>query len=230
MKRIAYSGLCGLICLQVLLMDRPFAKAQFVGRSASMGRVGVTPFVYGGYRRGYGYGGYGYNPGSELQGLSSVIRAKSDAGLQYEETRSKYLDNRIKWQKTYYEQQSMYQAHIEDKDKKEAAIRDKWLENRTSGAPARLSASQLDPSTGKIVWPEALMTDDLATHRKKVEELYELRAHSSGSMQASKDIRFETDRMLAGLKAHIEDIPPNEYISARKFLDSLSYETQFAGR
>jgi len=201
MTRIVWTVLIGLTCLQ-------------------------STSVFGVYRRGNSRGGGGYT--SPLQGMAAVINANSNAALKYEETRSKYIDNRLKWQKAYYEMTSNYQTHVEERNTRQVAVRDQWLENRTSGAPARLSPSQFKPSTGNITWPEALQGDDFAADRKRIEELFELRAHSSGGTHVSHEIRLKADDMLTSLKQHVTEIAPNEYVSARKFLDSLSYEVQFA--
>lgn len=231
MKPIACLMLIAVVCLQLQPAD-----AQFVGRArVGVRGVGVSPWVYGGggyrHRYGYGYGGYGYgnSAGGELMGLSTVIRASSDSMLKYEETRSKYIDNRVKWQKAYYDMTSSYQKHVEEKNAKESAIRDKYLANRPSGAPARLSASQFDDVTGQVAWPSALQADSFGAARHRVEQLLEQRARAGGP-ETSRELRHEISGMLVSLKDQISDFPPADYISARKFLDSLTYETQIAAR
>ena len=119
-------------------------------------------------------------------------------------------------------------GHVEDRTARQAAPRDKWLANRVSGAPARLAPSQFNSSTGGITWPEALQEDDFASGRKRIEELLALRAHAGGGTKVSHELRLKADDMLTILKQHMAELAPSEYISARKFLDSLSYETQFA--
>lgn len=229
MTRTACSVFLALVCL-----DMATVHAQFVGRVGGVHRgVGVSPFAYGaGYRRGYGYGGYGYGSaaGSELQGLSSVIRETSNARVQFEEAHSKYIDNKAKWQTTYYSMMDKHQQRVEAQNAKEGEIRDKYLAKHVSGAPARLSASQLDYSTGHVAWPEALLSDSFEPNRKRIEQLFQLRAQTSQGSHSSKEIRSEADQMMMTLKGQINELPANEYISARKFLDSLSYETQFASR
>jgi hypothetical protein len=84
----------------------------------------------------------------------------------------------------------------------------------------------LDPVTGRITWPEILQDSQYADQRQEIEQLFELRAKTSHGAGTGTKIRAITTRMSDRLRKQITDIPANEYISARKFLDSLDFATR----
>jgi hypothetical protein len=82
----------------------------------------------------------------------------------------------------------------------------------------------LAPATGHITWPEALRAQSDAEHRKKIEELIQLRTFTSTTDDIGLQIHTAARQMQAELKDGIRDLPANEDIDARKFLDSLAFE------
>jgi hypothetical protein len=190
---------------------------------------------YVGSRAAYGgYGGYGYasTPGQGyMQGMSQIISAeggatlnRSEAAINMQTARSSYIDNNEKWlnqihQQRRYEQQNQAEKVAQAREKNE-----KYLANQKSGQPARLTPSQLDPATGNITWPEALRGPSYAGDRKKIEELIQLRTFTSTTDDIGSQINTAARQMQADLKDGIRDLPANQYIDARKFLDSLAFE------
>lgn len=196
-------------------------------------------YVAPGAGRGYGYGGYGGGYASTaqqgyMQGMASVIAASGEAteavsraSINNEEARSAYIDNQKKWTETYFEKKRINEQFRDVQVEHDRQARDKWLAERPSGIPPRLSPSQLDPSTGHIVWPDALRGEEYAQQRKHIEELVLLRNITSSTTDVAHDLHSAAREMQADLKAHINTLSPNEYIPARKFLDSLAYEGQY---
>lgn len=193
------------------------------------------------YRPGAAYVGVGlggYSPvsavGDARRGMADVIRSGGQAAvdytgamINYEEAKSRYIDNELKWTETYIERQKIGRAYRRELyDEKYASIRH-HLANKESGAPPRLGPGQLDPSSGNLEWPDALMADEYLTMRRELEELFALRASTSGSHRYSRDIKEKADEFKATLQADIQDIPAYQYIAAKNFLESLAYEGRF---
>ncbi|MSR56467.1 MAG: hypothetical protein EXS05_02200 [Planctomycetaceae bacterium] len=90
-----------------------------------------------------------------------------------------------------------------------------------SAVPQPLSASEFDPNTGKVAWPEVLLTDDYKKTRQRLERLLKQRAASPDDSTAQAHAAAE--ELLDLLKEHIKDLPSNDYIATRKFLESLAH-------
>jgi hypothetical protein len=194
--------------------------------------------VYGGYGGGgYGWGGFGgvgTVASSNMQGMSSMIQSAgqynymTSAALQnYEQARSQYIDNQVAWQQAYHQMHRSAEAYFEENRQKRAASRDRWLASRGSGAPPRLNTAQIDLHSGQIHWPDALKTPEYASYRNDLEQLFFIRAQTTGSEGIKKQIRDTVKNMSQELKSHIRDLPPNDYLEARKFLESLGFEINY---
>lgn len=206
------------------------AQAQYWYRNP--GRV-VVPYGWG-----WGYGGYyggnypgyygGYSPVEGAQrGYADIIRSRGMAAEDYskalinrEQARSKYLDNKQKWTEVYWQRKRLGEAELAKDHAEDRERRQKWLAANRGRKPETLPASQYDPSTGSIDWPEALQTPIYADHRNKIEEELELQASTSATSNAS-EIRNQARQMQEILKGQIREMSPNEYIASRKFLDRL---------
>lgn len=184
--------------------------------------------------RGRGYGGYGVStPASaNMMGMSSVIRAQgqynlatSRALMNYQQARSRYIDNQVKWQQAYHTMRRSAEAYWEQDREQRAAVRDRWLASRGSGQPAPLSPSQFNPHTGAIHWPAVLSSPEFAANRSKIEDLFGVRAHTSSATTAHTQIRATLREMSAQLRSEIHELPPHEYLTGRKFLDALEGES-----
>jgi len=191
------------------------------------------------------YGGYGYNnggwgggtaAGNYAQGMASVIQSagqaqlsNSQAAINYQDARSMEYDNRIKGTQTYFEMRRMNQAYTAAERSKPLTTEEAFRMAREA-APKRLSASQVDPITGAIAWPLVLRESTYDADRKKLEALYADRENSSGGIGANQyqAIRVSTNAMLATLKDNIKQYTPDNYIQAKRFLESLAYEAGFA--
>jgi hypothetical protein len=197
----------------------------------------IRPFVgFGiGFGPGWGYyGGYGFGGGTVasnyLYGMSNVIRAEgeynvltSQAGVNYEEARSRYLDNKKKWWQNYIQGQEAHQKMMAEKRMREKHSPEALAFAASSSVPRPLSSDALDPVTGAISWPDLLQADQYAAERKELEQLFELRAKTTQTAGTSEAVRSAAGRMTALLRKDVQNVPANEYIAARKFLDSLAW-------
>ena len=185
--------------------------------------------------RGYGnYPQYGYSSTrveGARRGMADVVRSRGEAaesvsraGINYQESRSKYIDNQLKWSETYQKKQAIGRAERERRFGVERAKRDKWMASRKSTLPPRLGPTQLDPLTGKIYWPGVLLGNAYAEQRKLLEELFVLRAHTTAHPELAQNVHAAAREMQDILKSNIRSVLPTQYVAARSFLDSLARE------
>jgi hypothetical protein len=149
----------------------------------------------------------------------------SAALINYQQARSRYVDNQVKWQQAYHVMRRSAENFWEQDRQTRAAVRDRWIASRGSGAPVRLTAAELHPKSGQIRWPDALQLPAFAQARGRIEDLMEARAQSTVSIGASQQLHQNLKELSHNLRSEIHQIPPHEYMQARKFLDSLMFES-----
>ncbi len=196
--------------------------------------VGAAAAHYGAY--GYGGGGTVYSQAQNAN--ANTIRAQGEYNVQttaamsnYEDARSKYIDNQEKWTQVYAEKQRALAAQKEADREAALSARERAkafdAANPPSGPP-RLTASQLDPSTGRIQWPIALTAVAFEGQRKSLDALFEMRVHTSTNADLASKVDKATKEMKDSLRAKIREIPSQDFLEARKFLDSLALEGRSA--
>ncbi|RMG40294.1 MAG: hypothetical protein D6725_03690 [Planctomycetota bacterium] len=190
--------------------------------------TGGRTVVYGGSWWGGAYGGVGdiyRGMAAIIDARANLLRAQSEALINIEEARSRYIDNRVKWARFYLDWRRMGEQRRKDYWAEKRAARDRYLAMIRQREPERLTPSQLDPVTGHINWPVILTDPRFAKPRKKLEELFALRAYAGPTPDFSRQVRKYVDQMRSELLAMIRDLPANEYMHARRFLDLLARET-----
>ena len=184
------------------------------------------PWVWGG---GYHHAST-YEEGVQ-RGMADVIRSKgaynlmtSEAMKNYEDARRKYIENRMYGTETYFKMRELNRA-ARAAERGPAPTMEDAIRYSRARVPKRLSVSELDPLTGRIEWPVALLTEDYGSSRKQLEILYTQRA-ATGYFSGPQMLEVDslTKRMQTTLKSQIKQYPPQVYSTAKSFLDSLAYE------
>lgn len=180
----------------------------------------VAPFGYGGV-----YGG-GYSPYSQ-QGTADIIRSSgqaavdaSQARINNEDARSKYIDNSLKWTEVYWQRKRLGEAELAKDFAKDRERREQWQEATRGRKPETLAPSQFDTQTGGLDWPDALQGPIYADYRKQIEAELQLQA-TTGTAANADTVRSLARQMQTVLKGQIREMSSNEYIASRKFLDRL---------
>lgn len=189
---------------------------------------GGRTVVYGGSWWGGAYGGVGdiyRGMAAIIDARANLLRAQSEALINIEEARSRYIDNRIKWAQFYLEWRRLGELRRREYWAEKRAARDRYLAMIRQREPERLTPSQLDPITGHINWPVILTDPRFDEPRKKLEELFALRAYAGATPDFSRKVLQYVDQMRSELLTLIREIPANEYMQARRFLDLLRRET-----
>ncbi len=180
--------------------------------------------------------GYSSSTAAEgaAQGLASVVSAAgsynlqtSEAAKNYQQARSAELDNNLKTTQTYFDMRKVNR----DARAAEAGPKltfDDYSRMAKAGSPTRLTASQLDPVTGKINWPIILHDKRFWDDIRALNGLFQKRV-TSGQLDYTEynEIRDHTNSLLDILKQGINDFEANDYIPARRFVLNLAYESKF---
>jgi hypothetical protein len=166
------------------------------------------------------------------RGYADIVRSRgmanlmnSQAAKEYELARREYLDNRLKATQTYFEMRR-YNQEARAAERSSPLSMEQYVRLARQQAPARLSVSQLDPFTGMISWPAALQRKEYAELVNRIDTLFAARA--KGTVLAHGEIQTACDELLERLKADVNKFKSNDYIQAKGFVQSLSYESTLA--
>ena len=188
-----------------------------------------------GYRYGYGRG-YGASTvaGGYLHGVAAAIRAQGEfnantalAAKVLEEARSLRLANRVKSVEAYYTLKELNRQYV-DATRKPRPTDEQIRRFNAARAPSRLDQQELDMVSGVIFWPSALQSDEFAEARQELQRVFRDRARLGGLSVEDRQQAVELSQQTRQtLKAQIKELHPNDYLAARKFIDSVAYEVRF---
>lgn len=250
MKTLAI--LTGTIILGLSIAGLPAARADGLhGVRAGVGAgAGAAVFPQAqdllqpaapvGYDAGGGYGGYMFGDiaTTPIQGINygiaKIIRAQGDYNLltsqalvNLTQAQRQQIENWRQYSITYYELRRLnddYRRMQRGRPLTEAELARIAQVNR----PRRLTPSELDTISGQVAWPVILQAVEFAPLREEVGRIFAERANHG---VLGLDQYLNGDRTLAQmvgvLRKHIEDVPPADYMVARRFLESLAYELRF---
>jgi hypothetical protein len=188
-----------------------------------------------------GYNGWGCDypyvattaPESYARGVAEIIKDQgvynkltAEAARQFAESQTITLDNARKWVQFYFDMKQINQEQ-------RALLRGPkpsysfLIRSAQEAAPRRLSPYELDPASGQINWPLLLRADFFAEYRATLERLFAFRAtNPQGAMSYNTFFGIEqgTDSLMDALQSRIAKLPPQEYVAAKRFLQSLAWE------
>lgn len=186
-----------------------------------------------------GYGGgeaAGTPAGAALHGAADMVRAQgvyndltASGMVKVEQARQQYLANQRQWTELYLMRQRVVAGQHEQARQEARARNERYRDEQVFHVPlpARLTSRELNPSTGRVEWPQALKRDAFALERRGIEELLASRNDPEGVSERSELLADRIGEMRADLRGHIRQLMTPEYLEARKFLDRLSLEARF---
>ena len=176
---------------------------------------------------------------SHARGIADITSSRawanktnSEAAINMTEVRSRELDNRQKTADTYFSMRNMNREQRfgtpEEKAAHRAHNQELYYRHAQAGDPKRPSAQQLDPITGTIKWPFALMPDMFEPYREDMATLFGQRAKNGNvvTYDSYEEIKKVGDEMLATLKTNIKKMDPQDWLSGKKFVNQLVYEAR----
>jgi len=166
-----------------------------------------------------------------MRGMGSLIRSQgqynldtSMAAINATEARSRQMDNYKKGTQTYFEVREMNRRYRAAERGPRPTMED-LVRFAQAGRPDRLSPSELDPISGEIYWPILLRADEFAPERAALQQAFAGRADRGAiSTQEFSVVDATTEKLIRELRQNIADLPPNQYLAAKRFLESLAYE------
>jgi hypothetical protein len=181
---------------------------------------------------GVGYAGEAQTvPGAALEGTAQVIKAigqynlaTSAAAVKATQGQSDALRDDVKAVQTFWE--------VRDIGRRERAKERRPLPTPTEvasiarkGVQRGLNASQRDPVTGALLWPGPLQQAKYDSQRAAADKYAAKWASGGLDHNEQRQMRQNIVDMLDVLKSQITQIPAQEYLASRSFLQSLLYAT-----
>ncbi len=160
------------------------------------------------------------------RGFADVVRSQGMANLnnaqattELERARSAYLDNQYKATQTFFEMRR-YNTESRRSERASPLSTEQYVRLARVQAPQSLTNTQLDPLTGAINWPKPLAGPEYADHRARIEKLF---VDRSSGYSTYADIQKACNDFLEQLRTDIMKFQANDFVAARKFIDSLLF-------
>ena len=222
-----------------LALGATTAQAATAVANTAVANTIASPMVYG----GGGYSGnnyhwayddnavtplqsYGYGVARMFQAGGQYNANSAQAAIDYAYAARERMKNIKIWEETYFDMRRMNREYRAAERPPQATAAD-MARYAQMERPRRLGPSDLDAVTGAITWPILLRLPDLAADRSALERLFAQRA-AAGSLDVDQYLKvFQmTAQMLDDLRGRIRDLPADDYMTARRFLESLGNEAQ----
>lgn len=179
---------------------------------------------YYGYHSSTAEEGYGRGLADIIRSQGIYNRLSAEALVQQEEARRQYIENQKQGVETYFRVRELNRTRG-DRAKHRESVR-QWLEERSPHQPRRPGPNRLNPVTGRIDWPVLLQDGTYVDGRRLMERVFAERAFLGGTLDAH---RYETvvtagKEMLNELKERIDEVRPQDYIVAKRFVEALINE------
>ncbi len=198
----------------------------------------VSPFFGGGTIVGGGYPFKASTPAESFaRGAADVIRARgqfnlltSAAAINATEARARSIVNAQEGVKAYFNIRQLNRDYRQA-ERRPRPTKEDYERYARAARPAPLSPSELDTITGRVNWPILLQDDRFASMRAELEELLDRWAVSrnlghrdSFGAEQHLAVRRTADQLTEELREEVRNLPPQDYIAAKRFLRSLEYQ------
>jgi hypothetical protein len=191
----------------------------------------VNYYPYSTYSSSYGHAST-LEEGA-ARGMADVVRSAgaaelmaSEAAKNYEQARSMYFDNRLKFTQTYFDMKQLNQAYRQEA-RGQRPTSEQLFRIAHERAPQPLSPSELDPYSGEVRWPVLLLAPEYAEQRVLAESLVQEQAGDAVAVSPDQKraLKAALDGLAAQLKSNVSAYNPQEYTTAKNFLQSLAATT-----
>jgi hypothetical protein len=206
-----------------------------------------TATAHAQYYGGWGGNGSGWGGGtverpartrgeSYAYGLSDVTRARSQANLTNAEAlstisdvRGNEIQNSVDYTNAFFEKRRINEQWKEA-HRRPKATHEQLVRYAQDGMPDRASGTQIDSITGELAWPISLQAPEFEPYRTDLDQLYKQRAATGSIMgrDAYLKTRKTCDAFLAMFRLQVREIPADDFIEGKKFLETLKFESKQA--
>ncbi len=171
------------------------------------------------------------------RGAADIIRSAgqynvrtSEAAKNWTEVQSRLYENRVKAAQSFVEMKNIQEAYRQSR-RKPRPTSEQLIRMAKMEVPKPLSASELDPVTGKISWPLELTADEYAPVRGRLEALFAERAAVNGKINLNqyKAIINDLEEMKTLLVDRLKrkEVLPEDYTKAVKFIKQLRQQLRY---
>ncbi|HHM12620.1 MAG TPA: hypothetical protein ENJ16_03640 [Planctomycetaceae bacterium] len=171
------------------------------------------------------------------RGAADIIRSagqynvrNSEAAKNWTEVQSRLYENRVKAAQSFVEMKNIQEAYRQSR-RKPRPTSEQLIRMAKMEVPKPLSASELDPVTGKISWPLELTADEYAPVRSRLETLFAERAAVNGKINLNqyKAIINDLEEMKTLLVDRLKrkEVLPEDYTKAIKFIKQLRQQLRY---
>lgn len=171
------------------------------------------------------------------RGAADVIRSAgqynvqtSQAAKNWTDVESRMYENRVKAAQSFVEMKNIQEAYRKSRQRPRPTT-EQLLRMAKMEVAKPLSASELDPVTGKIAWPLELTADDYAPVRTRLDALFAERASLNGKINLNQynAILAELDEMKTILQDRLKKrkVLPEDWTGANRFLKQLRQQLRY---
>jgi hypothetical protein len=226
-------AVCATIAAQSALSQNPpyppSQSSQPYQPAVAPGNI-VSP--YGSPFGGYGGGGGGTVAGSAMNGMASMMSAagqrnlnNSAAAINWTQAQKNEIENRQQYTNTYFAMRAENKK-ARQAEEGPAPTPEQIARMAKQGIPRPLPPTQQDPVSGQLFWPGPLQQECFAAQRGDMDQLLAMQAKYGGlSYEDQMKARKTVLDMFKQLKTQVTQIPPQDYTTARSFLNSVLYST-----
>lgn len=217
-------------CLAVLLMAScgSWTLAQGGPGAAPVGPVAppIVNWSYVGHSSTL-HEGYLRGAAAAIQSAGQANYLNSIAAVNLQEATRQAIENQNTYIRNTLENRELIQQYRE-RYRPRAPTKEEWQRVTEASLPDRLTADQLDPITGQLIWPHILRTGEYRAFRERVDVLFSNRTpdNSGDGSPSQRELASLIDGMKLLLKSNIKTVTLSQYSSAKWFLKSLDYEAQ----
>lgn len=189
-------------------------------------------------RAQYWVNGYNSGPSTAAQsyaaGYADVVRAAGEAEVNdsiaagnYADARSKEIDNRLKATQTYFQMKDINKKWTEA-NKIPPMTQEESYRWAKALSPKRTTSTQVDPVTGRIMWPIILRDTPYEDATKQFDALFAARA-TQGALNGGQyaEVQKLHDEIIATMTKNAKNYKDIDIIAAKNLLDSLAYEARY---
>jgi len=165
------------------------------------------------------------------RGVADIIRSAGaynaltgEGAVKASQAQRQFIDNRRADVENYFGIREVNRRMRAEERGPRASAEDLVRYSR-SGAPARLSPSELDHVSGRIAWPVLLRDNRFVADRVAIEKLFNQRA-TKRQLSTTEFLRLDglIRSMTTELQDQVAQLPPQEYVRAKRFVQSLGHE------
>jgi hypothetical protein len=180
--------------------------------------------------------GYGYHSSTAeegiLRGYASVVTAQGQANylngqaaVYFQQARKQAINNNELATETYFRTR---RVNLEARNAERPARlnSDQYAVLAKKAAPDRLTSHEYDTTFARLTWPAALSGDEFAEQREAMDRAFGSRSlRDSGADSAFYgEVKQISSAMQKTLQSQVGRLDGTQYVAAKKFLMSLTYE------